>query len=111
MIWKNKKIYQESNIGTNTPVPNTFKGSISDSTVVDPANGCSTLTLDSNVFIQTQNTNFITNGDIVYIDAAGTSPFNGNSEYYKIKASNTSIYIVTIDSLGVISNNYATCIS
>jgi hypothetical protein len=102
MLWKFKKIYQESSIDVLDPLPNIFSALISNKSATEPDDLCNLLTLDDVVYIQQQNVGFITPGDIVYFDSIATSPFNGGDEYFKIKASNTSTYIVQINNLGVI---------
>jgi hypothetical protein len=112
MLWKFKKIYQETNIDVVDPIPNVFSALISNTSQVDPSDSCNLLTLDNTVYIQQQNTGFITVGDIVYIDSLVTSPFMGDGNYYKIKASNTNTYTAQVDSFGVIlsSTGFGICI-
>lgn len=93
-------------------MPNIFSGLISNTSQVNEVDACNTLTLDNVVYIQQQSTGFITPGDIVYIDSLGTTPFNGNSNFYKIKASNSNTYSAQIDNLGVVltSPGFSICV-
>jgi hypothetical protein len=109
MLWKFKKIYQETNESALEPIPFLFDSLISNSSVSDPNVGCSTLTLDDAVFVLQQNVGFITNGDIVYIDNQATSEFIGDDDYYKVKSSNSQTYIVRVSPFGEIYNNFAIC--
>lgn len=109
MLWKHKKYYQETNEDVGNPVAGLASGQVSSSTLEDPTTGCVVLPLVDVVYISQQNTGSITNGDIVYTDNAGLIPFVGNSEYYKLKAIDSQPHIVTIDSDGIVANNYAIC--
>lgn len=84
------------------PIPSLYMALISNSSQVDPTDSCNLLTLDNTVYIQQQNIGFITVGDIIYIDNLATSPFNGNGEFYKMKATNSNIYTAEVDAFGVI---------
>jgi hypothetical protein len=109
MLWKYKKCYQETNEDITNPVSNLVSGGLSSLTTNIPEDACSTLVLDSFIYINQQVSGSITNGDIVYIDATATTTFIGNGDYYKLKAIDSQPHIVTIDSDGVVANNYAMC--
>jgi hypothetical protein len=110
MLWKSKKCYQETNEDITNPVSNLVSGGLSSSTTNIPEDACSTLALDSFIYINQQVSGVISTGDIVYIDAIATTTFIGNGDYYKIKATNSQIYICIINSGGEIINIYTVCI-
>lgn len=105
MIWKFKKSYQEISQDVLVPVANIFSALISNTSQVGPEDSCNLLTLDNPVFIEEQITGSISTGDIVYIDSLGTSPFNGDGNFYKIKASNTNTYTAQINLNGVVQSS------
>ena len=109
MLWKYKKCYQETNEEVSNPIAGIYLGLVSPTTDIEESYACN-LELNSLVYIQEQNPGVFTIGDIVYRDVAATIPLIGNGEYYKIKAINTAIRIVTIESSGSISNITLTCI-
>ena len=109
MLWKYKKCYQETSEDVPNPVSSLVSGILSSASTTVPEDGCITLTLDSFVYISQQVPNFITNGDVVYTDATATTTFIGNEEYYKIKATNSSPYIVEINAFGVVLGIYGFC--
>jgi hypothetical protein len=54
-------------------------------------------------YIETQNINTITTGDIAYNDELKTTVFNGNDLFYNVKIdSETETFLVKISSLGVV---------
>jgi hypothetical protein len=109
MLWKYKKCYQETNEDITNPASNLVSGGLSSSTTNIPEDACSTLVLDSFIYINQQVPGVISTGDIVYIDTTATTTFIGNGDYYKLKSIDSQAYIVTIDSDGVVANNYAMC--
>jgi hypothetical protein len=109
MLWKYKKCYQETSEGVFNPVSSLVGGILSSTTTTVPEDGCTTLDLDSFIYISQQIPNFITDGDIIYTDATATTTFIGNGEYYKVKAINSAPHIVEVNTFGVVSNPYEVC--
>ena len=102
---------------TNTPTP-TITPTSSQSNLMlslmsltsDPVDACP-LTLSEFVYIQTVSTGYVTIGDRIFYDSAGTNPFIGDGNYWRIQIITDPYNGVsaTVDSNGYIGGPIAIC--
>nr|QPI16448.1 MAG: hypothetical protein NIOZUU157_00344 [Virus NIOZ-UU157] len=71
------------------------------SSTSDVADACSE-TLDTVVYLQLASGPSITASDIIYLDAAGATPFVGDDTYHRVASTDSQDWNVQISSTGVV---------
>jgi uncharacterized protein (TIGR02145 family) len=98
---------------TNTPTPTPTQPNLELSLMSltsDPVGACPLL-LTEFVYIQSSTPGFITGGDRVFLDNAGTNPFPGDGNYWRLKIQTdpTNGVSATVDSFGYIGGPISIC--
>ena len=99
-----------TNTVTPTPTQSNLKLSLM-SLTSDPVDACPFL-LTEFVYVQTTSIGFVTIGDRVFLDNAGTNPFPGDDDYWRIKLQidpNNGVS-ATVDINGYIGGPIAVCL-